>query len=107
MWSHIQRSKEQVSDAVQKIDIDICDENGKVWGAVLLHSPVEGTTDGIYQGLMILGISIILALIIVLALAILFSYFCRVTMKENISNFISLIFSGKSENNFCNKKRTK
>ena len=57
------------------VGVPIKDANGKVWGAVLLHSPVEGTTDGIYQGLMILGISIILALIIVLALAILFSYF--------------------------------
>ena len=73
----------------------IKDANGKVWGAVLLHSPVEGTTDGIYQGLMILGISIILALIIVLALAILFSYFslkfllyfCSTTCYYN-SNYI-------------------
>lgn len=64
-----------LSQLTLTVGVPIKDENGKVWGAVLLHSPVEGTTDGIYQGLMILGISIILALIIVLALAILFSYF--------------------------------
>lgn len=64
-----------LSQLTLTVGVPIKDANGKVWGAVLLHSPVEGTTDGIYQGLMILGISIILALIIVLALAILFSYF--------------------------------
>lgn len=64
-----------LSQLTLTVGVPIKDTNGKVWGAVLLHSPVEGTTDGIYQGLMILGISIILALIIVLALAILFSYF--------------------------------
>lgn len=64
-----------LSQLTLTVGVPIKDANGKVWGAVLLHSPVEGSTDGIYQGLMILGISIILALIIVLALAILFSYF--------------------------------
>lgn len=64
-----------LSQLTLTVGVPIKDANGKVWGAVLLHSPVEGTTDGIYQGLMILGISIILALIIVLASAILFSYF--------------------------------
>ena len=64
-----------LSQLTLTVGVPIKDANGKVWGAVLLHSLVEGTTDGIYQGLMILGISIILALIIVLALAILFSYF--------------------------------
>lgn len=64
-----------LSQLTLTVGVPIKDANGNVWGAVLLHSPVEGTTDGIYQGLMILGISIILALIIVLALAILFSYF--------------------------------
>ncbi len=58
-----------LSQLTLTVGVPIKDANGKVWGAVLLHSPVEGTTDGIYQG------RIILALIIVLALAILFSYF--------------------------------
>lgn len=64
-----------LSQLTLTVGVPIKDANGKVWGAVLLHSPIEGTTDGIYQGIMILGISIILALIIVLALSIIFSYF--------------------------------
>ena len=40
-----------LSQLTLTVGVPIKDANGKVWGAVLLHSPVEGTTDGIYQGL--------------------------------------------------------
>lgn len=92
-----------LSQLTLTVGVPIKDANGKVWGAVLLHSPVEGTTDGIYQGLMILGISIILALIIVLALAILFSYFFTKPLTKMKSVAIQL-----AEGNYqakCNIKQ--
>lgn len=46
---------------------------GKITGVVLLHSPVSGTNEAISQGIKILLISIGIALILVVLLAILFS----------------------------------
>ncbi len=52
----------------------IKNQNGEVWGAVLLHSPVDGTEKAINQGLTILGISILFALAAAVVLSILLSY---------------------------------
>lgn len=64
-----------LSQLILTVGVPIKDDTGKVWGAVLLHSPVSGTTNAIYQGIKILIISIILALLIVLGLSMLLSYF--------------------------------
>lgn len=64
-----------LSQLTLTVGVPIKDDTGKVWGAVLLHSPVSGTTNAIYQGIKILIISIILALLIVLGLSMLLSYF--------------------------------
>ena len=64
-----------LSQLTLTVGVPIKDNNEKVWGAVLLHSPVAGMTNAIYQGIKILIVSIILALLIVLGLSMLLSYF--------------------------------
>jgi hypothetical protein len=46
---------------------------GRIIGVVLLHSPVEGVNQGIRDGYIVLGVSILLALIMALTLSVLFS----------------------------------
>ncbi len=69
---------EEFSDVLSKLTLTvgtpIKDLNGDIWGAVLLHSPVEGTTTAVNQGFIILGISMFLALIAAFILSILLSY---------------------------------
>lgn len=52
----------------------IKNENGVIWGAVLLHSPINGTKSSIKRGFSILGISILLALVITFALSLALSF---------------------------------
>ena len=40
-----------LSQLTLTVGVPIKDANGKVWGAVLLHSPVEGTLMGFIKGL--------------------------------------------------------
>ncbi len=54
--------------------VPVKNQNGQVFGAVLLHSPVTGTNQALNQGLTILGISMVLALFIALLLSFLLSY---------------------------------
>lgn len=46
---------------------------GQIWGAVLLHSPVEGTTAVVNQGLIIIISSILISLLVAFLLSILLS----------------------------------
>lgn len=55
------------------IGAPIKNSKGDVWGAVLLHSSVDGTTEAVMRGLVILGISIVLALIVGVVLSVLLS----------------------------------
>lgn len=48
----------------------IYDHAGRVRGVVLLHSPVEGVEDAVYQGLRVLLISLLVALGLVLVLSV-------------------------------------
>ena len=52
---------EEFSDVLSKLTLTvgtpIKNANGDILGAVLLHSPVEGTTTAVNQGFIILGIS--------------------------------------------------
>lgn len=63
-----------LSQSMLTVGSPIVDQQGNIWGAVLLHSPVEGTTAAIQQGLSIVGISILLALVITSILSFALSY---------------------------------
>lgn len=69
---------EEFSDVLSKLTLTvgtpIKNANGDILGAVLLHSPVDGTTTAVNQGFIILGISMLFALIAAFILSILLSY---------------------------------
>ncbi len=52
----------------------ITNSTGKVIGAVLLHKPISGVTQILYKGALLLGSSLLFALIVALGLAIWLSY---------------------------------
>lgn len=68
---------ESFSDVLQAptltVGAPIKNANGEIIGAVLLHSPIDGINAAIQQGITILAISIFAALVISIALSILFS----------------------------------
>lgn len=63
-----------LSQLTLTVGVPIKNASGVVWGVVLLHSPVDGTTQAVHQGLVILSVSIVLALIIAFAMSLAFSY---------------------------------
>lgn len=67
----------------------ITNADGEVWGAVLLHAPVEGTSEVLNQGLLIIFTSILLALFIAFLLSILLSeLFTRPLSKMKNTAFL-------------------
>ncbi len=68
---------ENFSDVLQAptltVGAPIKNTSGAIIGAVLLHSPIDGINAAIQQGVIILAISILSALVISIALSILFS----------------------------------
>jgi signal transduction histidine kinase len=69
---------EGFSDVLSKstltVGVPIKNEKGDVWGAVLLHSPVYGIKSAVNKGAGILGVSILLALLVAIALSVILSY---------------------------------
>ncbi|WP_324825216.1 sensor histidine kinase [Sinanaerobacter sp. ZZT-01] len=63
-----------LSQPTLTVGAPIKNENGGIWGVVLLHSSVEGSADAVNRGLGILGISIVLALAVTSILSIILSY---------------------------------
>lgn len=59
---------------VLSVAVPILGSGNKVVGAVLLHSPVDGMETAVFQGLWILGVSILTALFIAAVLSVCFSY---------------------------------
>ena len=62
-----------LSELTLTVGVPIGNNTGDVIGVVLLHSPVNGINKAISQGITVLGISIILALIVSFLLSIIFS----------------------------------
>lgn len=62
-----------LSELTLTVGVPIKDSLGDVIGVVLLHSPVHGTNEAISQGITILGISILAALIVSFLLSVIFS----------------------------------
>lgn len=69
---------EEFSDVLSKLTLTvgtpIKNAEGEIWGAVLLHSPVEGTKTAVNNGFIILGISLLLALAVTFVLSVILSY---------------------------------
>ncbi len=63
-----------LSELTLTVGVPIKTEAGDVLGVVLLHSPVKGTNEAVFRGFIILGISIVTALIISIILSTAFSY---------------------------------
>lgn len=79
-----------LSNLTLTVGTPILDEKQKVIGAVLLHSPVEGMNQAIYQGLLILVISISVALLISILLSIIFSLHFTKPLKRMNYNALKL-----------------
>ncbi|SHJ49085.1 Signal transduction histidine kinase [Hathewaya proteolytica DSM 3090] len=69
-----QEFSETFMQSTLTVGTPIKNEDGYVWGAVLLHSPINGTTSAIKNGFSILAISIFLALIVAFALSMALSF---------------------------------
>lgn len=65
---------ETLTQPTLTVGTPIMGENGKIKGAVLLHSPIQGTAAAVNKGLSILGASILLALVITALLSVVLSY---------------------------------
>lgn len=63
-----------LSELTLTVGTPVLNPSNEVIGVVLLHSPVEGVDDAILQGIIILAISILLALIGSFLLSLVFSY---------------------------------
>ncbi len=63
-----------LSELTLTVGVPIKNSAGDILGAVLLHSPVKGTDEAIFNGFIMLGISIITALLISIILSTSFSY---------------------------------
>lgn len=63
-----------LSELTLTVGVPIKNNAMDVVGVVLLHSPVHGTDEAIFQGFIMLGISIVTALIISIILSIAYSY---------------------------------
>ncbi len=62
-----------LSELTLTVGAPIYNSSDDIIGAVLLHSPVEGTNEAISQGIIILSISILLALIVTFLLSVILS----------------------------------
>lgn len=64
--------------------------DGNVIGALLLHSPVEGMTDAINQGFEILAVSMLFALVLAIALSVMFAVSFTNPLKKMKNTAIQL-----------------
>ncbi len=70
-----------LSELTLTVATPIKDDGGAIIGAVLLHTPVQGITQSINQGLAMLFISILFALFVVIVLSIFFSFSFTKSLK--------------------------
>jgi signal transduction histidine kinase len=77
-----------LSQLTLTVGVPVRHADGSVWGAVLVHAPVEGMNKAVAQGLIILGISILVALGLVFALSLALAYFF--TKPLNIMKDVAL-----------------
>lgn len=62
-----------LSELTLTIGVPIQNDNGNILGVVLLHSPVNGINEAVWQGFIMLGFSMLAALAVVLAISVGFS----------------------------------
>lgn len=65
-------------------------QNGKVVGALLLHSPVKGINDAVNQGVRILAISVTIALVLSIILSVLFTISFTRPLKKMKNSTVQL-----------------
>ena len=88
-----------LSEPTLTVGAPIITSSGQIIGAVLVHSPVKGTNEAIWQGLIILAISMALALIVSFLFALVFSFsFAKplVIMKKIALQLIRGDYSAKT-----------
>lgn len=78
----------------------VYDTDGKVKAVVIMHSPVQGLRDAVWDGLKILWISLLVALVLGLVLSIIFSWrFTKPlnTMKDNAERLAERDYGVRNE----------
>lgn len=63
-----------LNELVVTVGVPVSDANGKVRAVVLLHSPVQGMREAAWQGIRILILSCVVAMVLVFVLSMLFSW---------------------------------